>query len=1030
MAGGTGDKYDLYTRVGMDSNDFQKGIEDINRSLRGIKSEFKVTKETTKSFGDSFDGLKDRSEFLSAQLEQTGKKVKLLQKRFNDSSKVYGENSKQTEKLGIQLNSARADEVRLERQLKETNAMIIKQSTAFGRLQTKVSASADKLKAVGGAMKSVGSGMMLSLTAPLLAAAGASTKLAMETGETENLYKVSVGNMKDSFDVFVASMQDGLGLNKYAVQEFSATLNTMFDSMKFGEESSFEMSKGLTQLAYDMSSFYNMDPDEAFNKLQSGITGEAEGLKRLGIMIDEATIKSYAYQNGIAEQGAALTENQKVLARYAAIMDQTQKSQGDLARTIDSPTNQMRIQLESIKEVAAGFGNVLLPMLTDALKPVKKLTEWLKGLDDSQKKLVVGVGIFAASLGPVIMMAGQLTIALPGIITAIGVLKIGVGRLATGLKFLATNPMALTVAAMTAIVIISKKIYDNWETFAPFANATWATISDGIDIAGGRINVTFQALKVGFAKLLDFWLGGWLEFYGNLASMGKDLPIIGGAFELASEKMNGMADGLERFSKNAQDDLSSAMTSLAKSQESFTENANKMGEAAKELAGKIKEHFAGGVKDAADEAKDEGVPAYTDTGEALALALAEGIESGNSAVKDASVSLVDSFKQTVDDLKSALVKALKMRIQESYDLEKENLENEVQALEDWKDESIERIKEVYDARKNGLEKQKDAVINALDDEKDRLDKWKDESIKAIESVRDAKLKALQDQIDALDEQEKAKHRATSFDEEQEQIDQLKLLIEYESDEGNLKTLQAELDKVLQAREARLHKESIEDKKDSLKDEMEAVKEAADTEKESIEDRYEHQSEMLDQRIEDTQRYYDTQAELMESAKESELTSINSLYEASKGTLDQKQLDLDAFYAKKLEDSAINAEAEKLIIDQNQQEILELLKGYGDGYQAVGKSLGERLVAGFGPQVDKIASMIANVQTKLSAAQSQADSLKTNATGSNTTNISNSTTNDSKIVNNNVTIQSKGSGTAAERRTYEGVQRRLSFEMAM
>jgi hypothetical protein len=1014
----------------MDDGDFQKGIESINRGLRVMKSDFKVAQEKTKTFGTSFDALGEKSGQLMKRLDLTRQKSKLLQQQIDDSSKVYGGNSKQVEKLEIQLNNARSEEYRLERQLKETNEQIAKQSTRFGRLQAKIEESETKLKAFGGAMKSAGSGMMLSLTAPLLAAGVASTKLAMDTGETENLYKVSVGNMKDSFDVFVATMQDGLGLNKYAVQEFSATLNTMFDSMKFGEESSFEMSKGLTQLAYDMSSFYNMDPDEAFNKLQAGITGEAEGLKRLGIMIDEATIKSYAYQNGIAEQGTALTENQKVLARYAAIMDQTGKAQGDLARTIDSPTNQMRIQMESIKELGAEFGNVLLPAVADMLKPIKNLTDWLKGLDDGQKKLVVGVGIFAASLGPVVMMAGQLTIALPGIITAFGALKLGAAKLGAGLKFLATNPFALTVAAMTAIVIISKKIYDNWETFAPFANAIWATVAAGVDVAFDGINVAFQGSKMAFAKLLDFWLGGWLEFYGSLASMGKDLPIIGGAFEFASEKMNGMAEGLQKFSQNATEDFAKAKDSLAESRESFTENADKMGEAAKELAGKLKEHFAGGVKDAADEAKDEGVPAYTDAGEALALALAEGIESGNGAVKDASVNLVDSFKQTVDDLKSALVKALKMRIQESYDLEKENLENEVQALEEWKDESIDRIKSVYDARKDGLEKQKDAVIDALDDEKDRLDKWKDESIKAIETVRDAKLKALQDQIDALDEQEKVKDRAVSFDEEQEQIDQLKLLIEYESDEGNLKTMQAELDKVLQAREARLHKESIEDKKDSLKDEMEAVKEAADTEKETIEDRYEHQSEMLEKRIEDTQRYYDTQAELMELAKESELISINSLYEASKGTLDQKQLDLDAFYAKKLEDSAINAEAEKLIIDQNQQEILELLKGYGDGYQAVGKSLGERLVAGFGPQVDKIASMIANVQTKLSAAQSQADSLKTNATGSNTTNITTSTTNDSKIVNNNVTIQSKGSGTAAERRTYEGVQRRLSFEMAM
>ena len=514
--------------------------------------------------------------------------------------------------------------------------------------------------------------------------------------------------------------------------------------------------------------------------------------------------------------------------------------------------------------------------------------------------------------------------------------------------------------------------------------------------------------------------------------MGSDLPIIGGAFEFASDKLNGMAKGLEQFSKNATNDFKAAKESLAESRKSFEENADKMGEAAKELAGKIKEHFAGGIKDAADEAKEEGVSEYTDTGEALALAMAEGIQSGNGAVKAASVKLVDSFAQSVDDLKSALVDALKLKIQESYDLEKENLEREIQGLERWKDESIDRIKSVYDARKEGIKRQSEAALEALDEEKDRLEKWKDASIKAIESVRDAKLLALQEQIDALDEQAKAEERAAKDQEEFQKIDQLKLLIEYESDAGNQKTLHAELEKVMLEREARLHKEAIEDKKESLKDEMEAVKEAADAEKETIEESYEHRSEVLDQRIEDTEKYYETQAELMEISKESELESINALYESSKTTLDQRQLDLDAFYQKKLDDAVINAEAERMIIDQNQKDILELLKGYGDSYQETGKSLGERMVAGFGPQVEKIASMIGNVQAQLSAAKSQADSLKTAAASStSTTNITNnSTSSDSKVVNNSVIVQSKGSSAAAVGRSIEGVQRRLSFEMAM
>lgn len=107
----------------------------------------------------------------------------------------------------------------------------------------------------------------------------------------------------------------------------------MTKSMGIAGDTAYDLSTSLVLLAQDMASFYNMDTEEAFVKLRAGITGETEPLKALGILVDENTVSQYAYQNGLAETGEELTQQQKVLARYYAILDQTSTAQGDLART-------------------------------------------------------------------------------------------------------------------------------------------------------------------------------------------------------------------------------------------------------------------------------------------------------------------------------------------------------------------------------------------------------------------------------------------------------------------------------------------------------------------------------------------------------------------------------------------------------------------------------------------------------------------------------------------------------------------------
>lgn len=195
----------------------------------------------------------------------------------------------------------------------------------------------------------------------------------MDAIESENLFEVSMKNMADSARTWSKDLQKTLGLNAYEVRKNVGVLYNMTSSMGLTEDAAYKMSTGITELAYDMASFYNITNEEAFEKLRSGLTGEIKPLKNLGILIDDTTIKQVAYRNGIASVGATLTQQQKVQARYIAILEQTSNAQGDLARTIQDPANQLRIFKTQLSIIKINLGNAFMPIVQVVLPALKNM---------------------------------------------------------------------------------------------------------------------------------------------------------------------------------------------------------------------------------------------------------------------------------------------------------------------------------------------------------------------------------------------------------------------------------------------------------------------------------------------------------------------------------------------------------------------------------------------------------------------------------------------------------------------------------
>ena len=378
------------------------------------------------------------------------------------------------------------------------------------KLSSKALLASKALQVTGQRISSLGTVLSIGITAPLALAAGALIKFAGDAVESENLFEVSMGGMADSARRFSEDLRSTLGLNAFEIRKQVGVFNQMFVSMGLGTKAAFEMSKGMTLLTQDMASFFNLRSDEAFNKLQSAISGEIEPLKRLGIIINETVIKQTALNLGIIKGNETLTEAQKVGVRYIAILERTANAQGDLARTIDSPVNRLRILKTQFDEVIITMGSELLPVVASVTGVIMEslipaITSWVEAfsrLTPASKGLTLAIGGILVVVGPLLFIFGKI-IALVGFLIPV---------------FLAiVSPIGLIVVAIGAVVAAGVLLIAQWDALVNVAATIWSSVKivilenilaivdalGGVIILSGSLGDKFSSVRDRIAGLLD-----------------------------------------------------------------------------------------------------------------------------------------------------------------------------------------------------------------------------------------------------------------------------------------------------------------------------------------------------------------------------------------------------------------------------------------------------------------------------------------------------------------------------------------------
>lgn len=228
-----------------------------------------------------------------------------------------------------------------------------------------------------GVLGKVGKLAAVGLAGLAIGAAGAGAKmvgLASDAAEVDSKMQVVFGKnlprLKKDLDAFSAAT----GTSRYELRQQAADMGALLKPLVGGSKAAAGMSSQFVKLATDLGSFNNVPTAEALGAIRSGLIGEAEPLRRFGVLLSAGAVEAEAYRKGIAKSGAELTEQQKVLARASLIMAQTSLAQGDATRTADGMANQMKRLKANVTDAATSIGVALIPY---ALKAVQAFnTHW------------------------------------------------------------------------------------------------------------------------------------------------------------------------------------------------------------------------------------------------------------------------------------------------------------------------------------------------------------------------------------------------------------------------------------------------------------------------------------------------------------------------------------------------------------------------------------------------------------------------------------------------------------------------------
>lgn len=412
---------------------------------------------------------------------------------------------------------------------KDSQSAISKLGSVGARGLGSLTTAAVALTAAVAALAAVGFGAFVS----------ASIDAASAAEETQNLFEVSFGEMAGAAEEWAQRTAAAIGVNDTTLKQFGGTLANITSSLGLTRDASFQMSTVLTELAFDLSSLQNVPFEQAFGALRSGIIGQTEPLTSLGINILDNNIKQTEFAQSILATGRQLTEQEKIIARFVSIIEQSETAQGDLIRTQDSWTNATRILGEAFTGLLEEFGTIIVESRTlgsailltqDVLRGLTEIV--IRNKDSWRDFLENAIQAVAIAIPPLISITGSL-------VSALGTL----GKAVSNVRLFWVNLIETLVKVSTFLPGLIPGLDGVRSGLVTFAEAQRTSVEQGLELS--------IALERG---------GEDLKRFGENAkiSVKEFVDSLNGQSDATDE----IVDGTERYT-NALDELLTSFKSTS-----------------------------------------------------------------------------------------------------------------------------------------------------------------------------------------------------------------------------------------------------------------------------------------------------------------------------------------------------------------------------------------------------------------------------------------------------------------------------------
>lgn len=385
---------------------------------------------------------------------------------------------------------------------------------------------------------------------------------ASDLQEVQNVVDTAFGNSSKIVDEWAETTLEAYGLNELSSKRFAGTMGAMLKSSGLTGDAVTDMSMRITELAGDMASFYNLEGQEAFDKLRSGISGETEPLKQLGINMSVANLEAYALSQGIKKSYDEMSQAEQVMLRYNYLMQTTQDAQGDFARTSDSFANQQKLLTENWKAFTGELAESVLPVLSAGIGMLNSVIGFLAENWSVLTPILWGVAAALALVNaPLLVQAGLWlwnTVLVPAYNAVVGFLSLGYGVLtgSTAAASAATLMFnsALLASPITWILLILIAIVAIFYAVIAAINKVTGTSLSATGMIVGALMAAVAFIWNLFLGLVDLVLAcinyianPWIAFANFFANLFND--PIGSIIRLFGDLADNVLGILESIAK-------------------------------------------------------------------------------------------------------------------------------------------------------------------------------------------------------------------------------------------------------------------------------------------------------------------------------------------------------------------------------------------------------------------------------------------------------------------------------------------------